>query len=165
MQDSLWTKNFTMLLLSSLLVAISFYFLLPILPVIAVKQLGVDNSQAGYLIGVYTLSSLLIRPFAGYAIDSFGRKRIFLFSICFFALFSFSYYLAATFIFFVLIRLLHGFTWGIFNTGSATITADIVPSRSLSDFVRHAPKKLFNRYFILISIYTDDYIELLLYFN
>ena len=90
MQDSLWTKNFTMHLLATLFVAISFYFLLPILPVIAVEQLGVDNSKAGYLIGVYSLSALLIRPFAGYAIDSFGRKKIFLFSICFFALLTFS---------------------------------------------------------------------------
>ncbi|MBN2059486.1 MAG: MFS transporter [Deltaproteobacteria bacterium] len=127
MQDSLWTKNFTMHLLAILFVAISFYFLLPLIPVIAVKQLGVDNSQAGYLIGVYSLSSLLIRPFAGYAVDSFGRKRIFLFSICFFALFTFSYYLAATFISFLLLRLLHGLTWGVFNTSSATIIADIVP--------------------------------------
>ena len=128
MQDSLWTKNFTMHLLTTLFVVISFYFLLTIIPLIAVKQLGVDNSKAGYLIGVYSLSALLIRPFAGYAIDSFGRKKIFLFSICFFALFTFSYYLAATFTIFLLIRLLHGFAWGIFNTGSATIVADTVPS-------------------------------------
>lgn len=114
-------------LLSTLFVAISFYFLLPLLPVIAVKQLGVDHSQAGYLIGVYSISALLIRPFAGYAIDSFGRKRIFLFSIWFFALFTFSYYLTASFIIFLLLRLLHGFAWGVFNTDSATIIADIIP--------------------------------------
>ena len=128
MQDSLWAKNFTVLLLATLFVAISFYFLLPILPVIAVKQLGVDNRQAGYLNGVFSISALLIRPFAGYTLDSFGRKRIFLFSICFFALFTFSYYLAATFIIFLLLRLLHGFTWGVFNTSSTTITADILQS-------------------------------------
>ena len=116
-------------LLATLSVSLSFYFLLPLLPVIAVKQLGVGNSQAGYLVGIYSLSALLVRPFAGYALDSFGRKKIFLFSICFFALFTFSYYLATTFIVFLFLRLLHGFAWGVFNTSSATIAADIVPPR------------------------------------
>ncbi|MCL6634582.1 MAG: MFS transporter [Peptococcaceae bacterium] len=107
--------------------ALGFYFLLPTMPVFAVKALGADKSQVGYIIGIYTLSAVAIRPFAGYALDSIGRKKVFLWALGFFALLIVSYHLAASLLFLFLLRLLHGFTWGATTTGGGTIAADILP--------------------------------------
>ncbi|MCL6558298.1 MAG: MFS transporter [Firmicutes bacterium] len=126
-QESVWSRDFTLHWLTNFLMAMGFYFLLPTIPVFALKALGADKSQVGYIIGVYTLSAVAIRPFAGYALDSIGRKKVFLWALGFFALFIVSYYLAVSLIFLLVLRLLHGFTWGATTTGGGTIAADILP--------------------------------------
>lgn len=126
-QQSIWTKDFTLHWVTYFLMALGFYFLLPTMPVFAVKALGADKSQVGYIIGVYTLSAVAIRPFAGYALDSVGRKKVFLWALGLFALFIVSYHLAISLIFLLLLRVLHGFTWGVTTTGGGTIVADLLP--------------------------------------
>lgn len=126
-QESIWTRDFTLHWITNFLMALGFYFLLPTMPVFAVKALGADKSQVGYIIGVYTLSAVAIRPFAGYALDSLGRKKVFLWALGFFALLIVSYHLAVSLLFLLVLRLLHGFTWGATTTGGGTIAADILP--------------------------------------
>lgn len=124
---SLLTKDFILFWMANFLMALGFYFLLPTMPVYAMKVFGADKSQVGYIIGFYTLSAVAVRPFAGYALDSVGRKKVFLAALAVFALIIGSYYLAASFLFLLLLRLLHGFSWGVVTTGGGTIVADIVP--------------------------------------
>ncbi len=126
-QPSIWNGDFTLHWITNFLMALGFYFLLPTMPVFAVKALGADNSQVGYIIGVYALSAVAIRPLAGYLLDSVGRKKVFLWALVFFALIIISYYLAFSLLFLLLLRLLHGFTWGAVTTGGGTIAADILP--------------------------------------
>lgn len=107
--------------------ATSFYFLLPTLPVYAVNALGASNNQVGYIIGVYALSALLIRPFCGYALDAYGRRLVYLLALAFFTLLMFGYHFASTFTLLLLIRVFHGISWGIITTGGSTIAADLIP--------------------------------------
>jgi len=108
--------------------ATSFYFLLPTLPLYVVNELGESNSSVGYIIGIYAFSALLIRPFGGYAFDTFGRKSIYLLSLFLFSLIIAGYFFAATFFILIAVRFLHGISWGVLTTGGATIAADLVPS-------------------------------------
>jgi len=126
-RGTVWTKDFTLLWISNFLMAVGFYFLLPTMPVYAVKVLGADKSQVGYIIGVYTLSAVTVRPFAGYALDSLGRKKVFLSALAVFALFIGTYYFATSLLFLLILRLLHGFSWGITTTGGGTVAADLLP--------------------------------------
>ncbi len=126
--EPLWTKDFTLLWITNFLMAAGFYILLPTIPAFAVKVLGASKSQVGYITGVYTLSALAIRPIAGYALDSLGRKKVYLWALAFFALFIGVYYLATSLVILLFLRLLHGVSWGIVTTGGGTIVADIVPS-------------------------------------
>lgn len=107
--------------------AAAFYFLLPTLPVYAVNALDANNNQVGYIIGVYSLSALLIRPLAGYMLDAYGRRTVYLVALIFFCFLTASYHLSYTFFILLLIRVFHGFTWGIITTGGSTIATDIVP--------------------------------------
>ncbi|MDA8213600.1 MAG: MFS transporter [Clostridia bacterium] len=127
--QQLWTRDFNLLALSNLLMAISFYFLLPTLPVYVVKSLGADKSQIGYIIGVYTLAAVSIRPLAGYALDSLGRRPVYLYALGLFALIMPVYQLATSLALLLVIRLLHGFSWGVVTTGGGTIVADIIPPK------------------------------------
>lgn len=107
--------------------AVSFYFLLPTLPTFVTEVLGEDADKVGYIIGIYALSALLIRPMSGYLFDKYGRRNLFLIAMVCYALIMASYGLAASFGFLLFLRLLNGGIWGIVTTGGGTITSDIVP--------------------------------------
>lgn len=107
--------------------ATAFYFLLPTLPIYAVNALDANNNQVGYIIGVYALAALLIRPFCGYVLDAHGRRSVYLWALVLFTILTAAYHLASTFSLLLLIRVLHGFTWGTITTGGSTIAADLIP--------------------------------------
>ena len=107
--------------------AAAFYFLLPTLPVYAVNALGANKNQVGYIIGVYALSALLIRPFCGYVLDAYGRRSVYLWALGIFTVLMAAYHFSTTFFLLLLIRVFHGFTWGTITTGGSTIAADLIP--------------------------------------
>ncbi len=105
----------------------AFYFLLPTLPVFVTKGLGEDTSKVGLIIGVYSLSALLIRPAAGYALDVFGRKPVYIIALVLYTVAMGGYIFASTFTLLLILRFAHGLTWGVITTGGSTIAADLVP--------------------------------------
>jgi MFS family permease len=123
----LYTKDFLLHCFSYLLMAVSFYFLLPTLPTFVTDVLGESADKVGYIIGIYALSALIVRPLSGYAFDKYGRRKLFLFSMFCYALVMAAYGLAASFIFLLFLRLVNGGFWGIVTTGGGTITSDLVP--------------------------------------
>jgi len=105
----------------------AFYFLLPTLPVYAVNVLGASNNQVGYIMGVYAIAALLIRPFCGYVLDAYGRKSVYIWALGLFAVLLGLYHFTYTFVLLLLVRIFHGFTWGVITTGGSTIAADLIP--------------------------------------
>ncbi|MDD2553801.1 MAG: MFS transporter [Desulfotomaculaceae bacterium] len=76
-KEPLWQKDFIIISLISLFTFIGFQMLLPTLPVY-VKDLGGSDTSAGLVVGIFTISAILIRSFTGQALDVYGRKGIFL---------------------------------------------------------------------------------------
>ena len=122
----LWTGNFIKIILINLFLFLSFQMLLPALP-LYVKELGGDGSLVGLVTGLFTLSALLIRPVAGIFLDRLGRKGIFLAGLGLFILSSYSYALTAGVGVILLLRFLHGFSWGAASTASTTLGTDNIP--------------------------------------
>jgi MFS family permease len=127
-KPKLWTKDFLLLACANLLMAIAFYFMLPILPVYLTKRLGASNSEIGIVMAFYSIATLIIRLFSGWTIDTYGRKTIYLIAYFFFSIFFIGYPLAITLYMFIGFRFLHGLTWGVLTTSSSTIAVDIIPS-------------------------------------
>ncbi|QSX07892.1 MFS transporter [Alkalibacter rhizosphaerae] len=126
-RETIWTKNYMLLFGVNMLMSLGVQFLLPTLPLYATQALGGQQSQIGYLMGAYSLAALVIRPFAGYAYDVFDRKKVYLFSLTFFALITYGYPMLSSFFFLVLFRFLHGISFGSTSSGGGTIVGDIVP--------------------------------------
>ena len=72
----LWTRSFVFLASANLLMAIAFYFMLPILPVYLVDKIGATKSEVGIILSFYTIAALVIRLIAGWAIDKIGRAHV-----------------------------------------------------------------------------------------
>lgn len=127
MKDKLWTRDFALIGIANLLMAIAFYFLLPTLPLYLKDSLKASQSQVGLVLAFYTIAALIIRPFVGYALDSFGRKTIYLISFILFSMLFMGYPLASSIALMIAIRFLHGLTWGSLSTSGSTIAVDLIP--------------------------------------
>ncbi|AEG60846.1 MFS transporter [Desulforamulus ruminis] len=123
----LWTKDFVLICLTNLMVFTSFYFLLPTLPVFVTDMLGGDESNVGYIIGVLSLTAVLVRPLSGFLLDAVGRRKILFFSLVAFSLAMGAYYFVTSLTLLFLLRVLHGLSWGFTTTGAGTVAADVVP--------------------------------------
>ncbi|MHB8157729.1 MAG: MFS transporter, partial [Desulfocucumaceae bacterium] len=125
--QKLWTRNFLLICLGNLMTFTSFYFLLPTLPIFVTDVLKGDEGNVGYIIGVLSLTAVLVRPLSGFLLDALGRKKIVVIALIGFSLSMAAYTLITSLALLLILRALHGVTWGFTTTGSGTIAADVVP--------------------------------------
>lgn len=124
---TLFSRNFVYITISVFLISTAFYFLMPTVPVYLQEVLKAGKQQVGIIIGTYTLAALLVRPISGYALDTFGRKWIFLISIILFSALFLLYPFATALIPLLILRFLHGLNWGASTTAGFTLVVDLVP--------------------------------------
>ncbi len=127
-KDKLLTGNFVAILASNFLLFFAFYLILPILPFYLIDQFGVSKLIVGVVLACYSVASLMMRCFSGYLLDTFRRKPLFLFGFFVFASVFIGYILAATITLFIVLRIIHGLSFGLVSVGGNTIVIDITPS-------------------------------------
>lgn len=124
----LWTLNYWNICIANFLMACSFNLLMPSIPLYITEQMGVPQTKTGIVLSSYAIAMLLIRPFAGYFVDMYSRKKLLLFGfLCYVGIF-FGYFWASTILIFVLVRFLHGMMWGLTTVSSSTLAIDVIPS-------------------------------------
>jgi len=126
---TIWSRNFVLLCLSTFLMAIAFYFLIPTLPIYITEIIKANKREVGIILATYTISALIIRPFIGFAIDKYGRKIIYIASFALFTALFYLYSYTATIISILILRFLHGLTWGATSTTSSTLVVDMIPAQ------------------------------------
>ncbi len=127
MTKKIWTKNFIFLVVGNFLLSIAFYFLITVLPVYLVDQIQFSKSDAGIILSAYIFTAVLIRPFAGPLIDTYGRKTIYISSLILFAILFPAYSIFFDYFPLVILRILHGISWGILTTAGNTLAMDLLP--------------------------------------
>lgn len=105
----------------------SMHYLLPALP-LYVLGLGGQESDVGLIMGTFTVTAVLIRPFVGSAVDHWGRKPFLLLGALIFALASFAYSFVTSVPLLYLVRAFHGAGIACFTTAAGAYIADIVPA-------------------------------------
>jgi MFS family permease len=123
---SLWSRNFVFVCVSSFLYFGSFYLLLPTLPQY-VASIGGTTSQIGLVMAALTLTSVIIRPYFGRAVDSRGRKVFMLFGTGLFALVFSVYGQVHAIIPLCFVRVAHGVAHGSYMAASYAYVADLAP--------------------------------------
>ena len=121
----IYTRQFWLLCLSSLLFFASFNLLLPELPEHLDKMGG--GEYKGLIIALFTLTAALSRPFSGKLTDTVGRVPIMVFGVVVCLAMGLLYPFAGTVFTFLLLRLFHGFSTGFKPTATSAYIADIIP--------------------------------------
>jgi MFS family permease len=124
---SLRSRSFVLVCISSFLYFGSFYLLLPTLPQY-VAVLGGTTAQIGLVMAVFTLTSVIVRPYFGRAVDRHGRKGFMLFGAALFAT-SFAAYSQIHAIFpLYAARAVHGIAHGSYLAAAYAYVADLAPA-------------------------------------
>lgn len=124
--EKLLSRNFVLTTLSTFVVFTSFYFLLVTLP-IYIQQLGGTEAQIGLIIGVFTISAVLLRPHLGREVDKRGRKNVLIAGLLVFLVSMLLYNYTTSVASLLLLRVFHGIGWGAATTAATTLIADISP--------------------------------------
>lgn len=127
-KTKLWTPGYINVCIANFLMACSFNLLMPSIPLYITEQMGVPQTKTGIVLASYAIAILLIRPFSGYLVDLYSRKKILLLSFACYVLIFFGYFWATTIMIFVLVRFMHGITWGLSTVSSSTLAIDLVPT-------------------------------------
>lgn len=123
----IWNKTFTLNLVVTFFMFLSMYILLPTLPIYA-QTLGGSETIAGTIVGLFTFSAVLVRPWFGNLLDQKGRKLILITGIIISFISIVAYNLAFYIVTLLALRVIHGIGWGASTTASGTIASDVVPA-------------------------------------
>jgi len=126
-KEAIWTKNFLSVSFVNFIVFISFYALLTTLPIYVINRLDGTEAQGGLVVTSMLLAAIMIRPFAGNILAKGGKRNILLISVIGFAVTSFGYIWVEQFIPLLILRFVHGLSFGLLTTTTSAIVADIVP--------------------------------------
>jgi MFS family permease len=123
-----YDKNFWLLSFSMFFFMASFNLILPELNGFLTNLGGADKK--GLIILLFSISAGISRPFSGKLSDTIGRKKVVYFGILISFIVALLYPLSYSIGFFLLLRLLHGFSAGFSPTGSTALLTDIIPPES-----------------------------------
>ena len=122
------TPSYCFILLANFLLYFGFWLLTPVLPFYLTENFHTSNATVGIVLSIYTVSSLCIRPFSGYLLDTFARKPLYLFAYFIFTLIFAGYMIAGILTIFIILRIVHGISFGMVTVGGNTVVIDIMPS-------------------------------------
>ncbi len=125
-EKKLWTKDFIIACAICLMLFFGFQMLTPTLPVY-VKKIGATDKSIGWVVGIFTISSVGIRPIVGIALDNWGRRGVLLIGLIIFIIAASAYSFVPTVALILLFRFIHGFGWGASNTAISTVASDLIP--------------------------------------
>jgi predicted MFS family arabinose efflux permease len=129
-QEKLWNSNYLKVWIANFMIFFSFMLLTPLLPLYLKETFAADKQTIGLVLSGYTLLALLIRPFGGFFVDSFPRKKVLLICYGLFTIFFGGYLAAGSLLLFTLVRTLHGAPFGASTVANSTVAIDVLhPTR------------------------------------
>ena len=126
--EKLWNSNYKKVMVANFTMQFAFYLLTPLLPLYLSESFGSTKDMIGLVLSGYTITALLLRPFSGYVVDSFPRKKVLLICLSLYFIFFGGYLLASSLLMFAIVRTLHGGPYGASTVANNTVAIDVLPS-------------------------------------
>ena len=118
------TRDFVLCFFAYFALCSVYHILIPTLP-IYLSRLGSEEIEIGVLIGMFSVSSLVLRPFVGRALLKMPEKTFMTVGALLFTFTSVAYLLASPFWPFLILRAFQGIGYAFFQTASFTLIANI----------------------------------------
>lgn len=123
----IWTKNFINISISTFFIFTVFYALLTFIPLYVLEDLNGTVAEGGIATSVFLVSAIIMRFPAGMILDKFGKKKVLVISVLFFAISTILYIFVGSLAMLLLLRFFHGIWFSLVTTVAGAIAADIIP--------------------------------------
>ena len=128
-QDRLWTRDYVFVCIAAFMMSFSFFILVPTLPLYLKDTFDIGPAMVGVVLSCYVVAVLSVRPMAGFVADLLPRKLVYIVSYAVFvASFLGYFFITASLAMFILLRIFHGFSFGMLTTAGNTLVIDVMPS-------------------------------------
>lgn len=131
-KPKLCTASFIKICLVNFFIFVNFHALLPTFPFF-VTHLGGDAVAIGLATALFSLASIIARPFAGWLVDTKGRATMLVLSLIGMALIPMGYFASAGIAMAVLLRTIHGAFHATSSNAASTWVTDIVPAKRMGE--------------------------------
>jgi MFS family permease len=128
-QQRLWTRDFFFICFATLFLFITFYTLLATLPIYVLDVISGTKQQMGLVMTSFIIAGVIFRPFAGKWLDEYGRKKVLFGSMGLFLLATMAYLFVPNYSFLLVLRVIHGVSFGIVTTATGAIAIDLIPEQ------------------------------------
>lgn len=128
-QQPIWTKSFIGISTIQLMIFTIFYALLTTLPLYVINVMGGSVADGGLVVTVMLISTIFIRSVSAKILDKIGKKRALLISLALFTFTTFFYIWIDALIPLLILRFIHGLSYGVASTATGAIAADVLPSK------------------------------------
>jgi MFS family permease len=122
----LFTTSFTLTCLATFFFYGSFYLILPVMP-LYVAAMGGTSLQLGLIIGCFAFTAMVLRPPAGWVVDTRGPRPVLVAGVSIFLLASLGYAIAPSVVAVLGLRVFHGIGMGLFPTAATVVIAELAP--------------------------------------
>src|SRR5919106_441209 len=126
-RPKLLTQTFLLVALATLAYFIADGILLPTVPLYVEGPLGGGSVAVGIVVGAFSISALLLRPWAGRLSDRRGRRLLMLAGASIFAFSVLGYHLADSIPAMIVMRAITGAGEALFFVGAASAISDLAP--------------------------------------
>ncbi|OLS34252.1 MFS transporter [Bacillus sp. MRMR6] len=127
-KEKIWTRDFILIVIANFFIFLGFQMTLPTIPLF-VEELGGNDQLIGYVVGIFTFSALLLRPYAGHSLETRGRGFVYILGLAIFVIAVGSFGFLTSIVFLFLMRVIQGVGWGFSTTASGTIATDLIPAK------------------------------------
>lgn len=131
-QPKLWTGSFVKICLVNFFIFVNFHALLPTFPFF-VESLGGDAVAIGLATALFSIASILSRPFVGWLVDTRGRCTILVLGLIGMTLIPMGYFVSAGIAMAVILRTVHGAFHAASSNASSTWVTDIIPHSRMGE--------------------------------
>ena len=132
-KERLWTGQFLFLILVSFITAVGFNMVYTMIVDYSKNTLGAGLTVSGVIAGIFSITALCIRPFAGAASDRFNKKWICVFATILIALSSVGYALVPDVSSMLVMRILHGAAFGVSGTANIALVSTCIPRSRMGE--------------------------------
>jgi MFS family permease len=139
----LLTPSFVMVAVAELAYFTADGILLLALPRFVAGPLGGGNVAVGTVVGAFSVSAFLLRPWAGMAADRYGRRNLMVAGASVFSLSVCGYLVATTIPTLVLMRLLTGVGEALFFVAAVSANMDLAPAERRGEAMSFASLSLY----------------------
>ncbi len=128
----LWNYKFISLVMINLFTSFSFFMIISLLSTYVVNA-GGTLVFAGIVVGIFSITSMLVRPLSGRLADSFNKKMLIIVSNIIISCAYFFYILTGHLYMLLLIRVIHGIGFAIATTTIVAMASEYIPNEKLGE--------------------------------